>query len=288
MKNTKKKKKSFTKLSKISALVGCILLVTIYAALPCFAVGGSIASNPNSRPYANISNDWQLAVKGNQGNLQNMQKWAFAVTKEQAVEQNLVVMVDELHPASYWGINALIDNGGVDAYQVFNVAGTAYYTGNIGTRGFNYIVVAYEWTTAGMTPVWVSINNQNRTVVDILINTPDPANNVWSKNLVYLNFGNSTPVYSEPNNREAIKCFLQIFGTNYVTTGSSGGMFVTYGSQENATPSVALSAFVDYIFSVLGKILSIQFFGWYTIGALIGVFMSISIVLVFLKYFAGG
>ena len=281
-------KKNVSNIKRSLAFLGCFLLVTLCAALPCFALGGSISGNPNSKPYANISNDWQLTAKGNQGKLSYMEQWATPVTKEQALKQNLVEFVDGLHPASLWGISALVDNGGVDAYQVFDVSGTAYYSGTTGSRQFAHIVVAYEWTNAGMTPVWVSINNANRGVVDILINTPDPANNVWSTNLVYLHFTNNTPVVSYPNNPNTISSFLHIFGTNYVSTGSHGGIFTTYGEQENVTPDIGLSAFIDFIFSVLGKILTIEFFGWYTIGALIGVFMSISIVLVFLKYFAGG
>lgn len=293
MKNTKKRK-YITKFSKVFTLVGCILLVTITSVLPCFAAHGDITTDE-------IKGMWRLKYTGFTDS-RVAEDWSFICTETvannmQPGSKPFQVLTDSTN-VGYSTIWIDLNDGETQRQAV------AYYSGDIGTRGFSAIVLGYTYPNKDASIVGQKCtlscimlvnygqytNSGEIQVVDYLMVMIDYANMQWSNNLDYIDFGSDyNYIYIDSGNVECINYALKAFGTNAFGAGvSNNGAFVPIGVDNVPPTSEAFTSFLDAIYSTLGNILSIQFFGWYSIGSLIGVFMAISIVLVFLKYFAGG
>lgn len=90
----------------------------------------------------------------------------------------------------------------------------------------------------------------------------------------------TNPVYYNAN--------YVLFGRYTNTDYSRNGMFLAEFTQDPNDPESALGSWIEFIYNQLDRVLSTKMFGWFTVGSMVGVFVSISAVLVFLKYFAGG
>lgn len=268
-----------------------VLIVTL--CVPCFAVMGE-ATNTE------ISGRWRLRYSGNIGNFRIVSNsYAYRITDEMShyrqgrgdmlhnfVPQCLPDIADEnfLVYGLHFGSGELV---------------RAQYSGSIGTRGFTDMYIAYVRSSYTSNEVlwspcciWIM---DNGTLLDTLMVTIDYANTIFSNNLEYIDALSGTKVvwgkYDGSNaGFDTMNMLMKLWGTNAYGAGQSNqGLFVPIddGSVE-PTPDATFMDFIGAVFDVLASILSIEFFGWFSIGSIVAVSLALGLVLLFLKYFAGG
>lgn len=255
-------------------VIMCVLITCMVMIIPCFALRGDISTQQ-------LSGEWRLAETGNLGDVRNMFSLGFAITEAQALQANILQ-----EPPSP---NPLYDYSAVVGITLNDTA-VAFYEPSIGTRGFNEIVIYYEWTNSNhvkLFPVVIMLKEDGRTV-DYMLNTIDTLNVIAPKNLQYLDFKGGLDYQISSNNGTVKSGVMSLFGANLFGSGYGTGYFLPTGDIDPSTPTEAMKDFVDYVFELLDGVLSTKLFGWFTIGTLVGVFVAISVVLIFLKYFAGG
>lgn len=265
-----------------------ICLVVVLSVIPCFASRGDITTT-------SIKGEWTLKYQTNTDS-RVLEPYSFVCTKEifentQGGTKPPQVMADQTGEFGYTEIWIDLYDGAIPW------EGVAHYTGNIGTRAFNYIVLGYTYPDKDQIPpigqkmtlscIYLYGDNE---IVDYLMVMLDYSNVVWSKNLDRIVFPQDyTPIYIDSGNIATQNQALKVFGTNaFGGAVLNTGAFVPIGTDPTPPTSDTLESFITLVFDTLTAILSIEFFGWFSIGALVAVFISISAVLLFLKYFAGG
>lgn len=268
-----------------------VLIVTL--CVPCFAVMGE-ATNTE------ISGRWRLRYSGNIGNFSIIaDNYSYIITQNmkqdskgdgallhQFVPQCLPDVSDE---------NFLVYSIKFGSGELVR----AQYDGNIGSRGFNQMLVAYvkrSYTTDE--PVWSPCCiwiMDGSTLIDTLMVTVEYANTIFTNNLEYLDALSGTDVeWGKHDGTSAgyqtMNLLMKLWGTNgYGAAQTNRGLIVPIddGSVE-PTPDTTFMDFIGAIFDVLASIMSIEFFGWFSIGSIVAVSLALGLVLLFLKYFAGG
>lgn len=259
---------------KTILVIMCVLTTCMALIVPCFALYGDISTQQ-------LSGEWRLAETGNLGDVRNMYGLGFAITEAQAQQADILQ-----EPPSP---NNLYDYDAVVGIELGSTA-IAYYEPQIGTRAFTEIVIYYKWTNNNHTnlfPVIIMLKN-NGQLVDYMLNTVDALNVIAPTNLQYLDFRGGIDYQITSNSGTVKSGVMSLFGANLFGSGYGTGYFLPIGEINPSNPSEAMKDFVDYVFNLLDGVLSTKMFGWFTIGTLIGVFVAISVVLIFLKYFAGG
>lgn len=283
--------KHFIKSTFLLLTVGLIVVLTI---IPCFASRGDITTK-------NIKGEWFLKYDY-VTDVRSVKPYSFVCTEE--IFENMQtgwskppqVMADQAGEFGYAEIHIDLVDGATQWQAV------AHYLYGIGTRAFDNIVLGYTYPNEKLSPVgqemtlsciYLTIHDfedQSVKTVDYLMVMLDYDNVVWSSNLEKLVFpADYTPIYVDSGNIACQDQALKVFGTNaFGGAVLNTGAFVPMGTDPVPPASDTLQSFVTLAFDTLTNILSIEFFGWFSIGALVAVFISISAVLLFLKYFAGG
>lgn len=285
-------------MKKISIFIGTIVLIISIMALPCFATFGDISAK-------SISGWWGLRFRGNIGSFNELDsvRSPFTTTtididgQTQTVIDGSVgdgVRLHNLFPQVLPDVN----NNNLALFEIrLEGHAVAYYDGPIGSRGFDGILVGYwlNYADSTMIPCVIALMNEGASgeltsIVDTIEVMVDPLNTVFSNNLSHIDF-NSQEFQKLGSDIFSVKnALLKLFGTNaYGGSISYNGVFIPLDNGiVEPSEQQTFKEFLLMIFDIIGSILSIEFFGWISIGGLVAVSLSLGMVLLFLKYFAGG
>lgn len=196
----------------------------------------------------------------------------------------------------------------------YKLNGRVYYKDGTARR-FDQIFIGVETAGSGgtitTTRSFASLYYQGKQI-DVLFNVSSyVSNKVVNTSIDYLSFGTReqpSTWWETSNVDEYASLYLRptfAFFSTTVTNPVSGKIYfnrnqegalipITSDTGAGGTPSKpsqsenGFTAFSNYIFSTFQEILDIEFFGYFTIGDLVGTLLAIMAVLVFLKFYAGG